>query len=286
VNTRVNCWNRFQDQLPSLKSRLFVILDLTYFFLYFFKKYLKVLFCAVLAPDPEDFLFSYVATYLKEEVLAEGILRNLGAFARFLESASFSQASELNVAKVAEDCAINRKVAADYFQILEDLLLAERLPVFSKRAKRKLSTHPKFFFFDVGVFRHLRPKGPLDTSEEIDGAALETLVWQELKALNDYLDARYQISFWRTQGKLEVDLVLYGPTGFFAIEIKRADRIRPGALDGLQAFLSDYPEARAIAVYTGSRRYHENGIEIVPIESWFGEHGFARTTFFSQPVMP
>jgi predicted AAA+ superfamily ATPase len=235
---------------------------------------------AILAPDPEDFLFSYVATYLKEEVLAEGILRNLGAFARFLESASFSQACELNVAKVAEDCSISRKVAADYFQILEDLLLAERLPIFSKRAKRKLSTHPKFFFFDVGVFRHLRPKGILDTNQEIDGAALETLVWQELRALNDYLTAGYQISFWRTTGKLEVDLILYGPKGFFAIEVKRADRIRPGDLDGLHAFIADYPEARALAVYTGTRAYHDAGVDIIPIEQWFGEAGVGHRTIF------
>ena len=235
---------------------------------------------AVLADNPEDFLFSYVATYLKEEVLAEGILRNLSAFARFLESASFSQACELNIANVAEDCSINRKTASDYFQILEDLLLAERIPIFSKRAKRKLCTHPKFFFFDVGVFRHLRPKGILDSSEEIDGAALETLVWQEIKALNDYLDARYQIFFWRTHNKLEVDLVLYGPKGFFAIEIKRSDRIRSGDLDSLKAFLSDYPEAKAITVYTGTRSYHESGIDIVPIENWFGKDGFAKKQIF------
>jgi len=237
---------------------------------------------AVLASDPEDYLFSYVATYLKEEILAEGILRKLGPFARFLESASFSQAAEVNVAKVAQDCSISRKVASDYFQILEDLLLAQRIPVFAKRAKRQVLTHPKFFFFDVGVFRHIRPKGILDTGEEIDGAALETLIWQEITAINEYFDARYQISFWRTRDKLEVDLVLYGPLGFYAIEIKRADRIRPGDLNGLKAFLEEYPEAKGLVVYTGSRFYHESGIDVVPLEHWFSEEGFARKTIFAQ----
>lgn len=235
---------------------------------------------SILADNPEDFLFSYVATYLKEEVLAEGILRNIANFARFLESASFSQASELNIANIAQDCSLNRKTASDYFQILEDLLLAQRIPIFCNRAKRKLSTHPKFFFFDVGVFRHLRPQGILDSKEEIDGAALETLVWQEIRALNDYLNTNYQISFWRTHSKLEVDLILYGPKGFFALEIKRADRIRSGDLDSLKAFLQDYPQAKAIVVYTGTRNYHDGDIEIVSIENWFGENGFLYNTVF------
>jgi len=151
-----------------------------------------------------------------------------------------------------------------------------------KSIERKLTTHPKFFFFDVGVFRHLRPKGPLDTDEEIDGAALETLIWQELRALNDYLQSGYQISFWRASQKLEVDFVLYGPRGFFAIEIKRADRIRPSDLDGILAFLDDYPEAKGILAYTGTRAYHDRGVAIVPLENWFTKKGFAYKTFFAE----
>jgi predicted AAA+ superfamily ATPase len=237
---------------------------------------------ALAASDPSDFLKSYVATYLREEILAEGILRNLSAFARFLEAASFSQTQLLNVAEVAQESHVSRKVAEDYFQILEDLLLAVRLEPFTRRAKRKISSHKKFMFFDVGVFRAIRPRGVLDVETEIDGAALETLVWQELAALNDYFAAEYQISFWRTTSKLEVDFILYGPNGFFAIEVKRSHRIRPGDLDGLKTFLQDYPESQAIALYTGTRAYHDAGVDVVPLESWFGTNGECMKRMFSK----
>jgi predicted AAA+ superfamily ATPase len=137
-------------------------------------------------PDPVKYLQDYVQTYLREEVMQEGLTRNVGHFSRFLEGASFSQASVLNVSDVARDAHIARPVAESYFSILEDLLIGVRLPVFSKRTKRQLITHGKFFYFDAGVYRAIRPTGPLDSPAEIDGPALETLVLQELRAVNDY----------------------------------------------------------------------------------------------------
>ncbi|MFT5208127.1 MAG: putative AAA+ superfamily ATPase, partial [Candidatus Omnitrophota bacterium] len=137
--------------------------------------------------NPKKYLQSYIQTYLKEEIQQEGLTRNLGAFLRFLEAASFSQGSTINIAEVARECSVHRKVVEQYFVILEDLLLAKFLPVFTKRSKRRLLAHPKFYYFDVGIYRALRPRGPLDRSEEIDGHALETLFFQELTALNDYM---------------------------------------------------------------------------------------------------
>ena len=103
-----------------------------------------------------------LATYLREEVQQEGLARNIGAFSRFLEAASFSQGSVLNMTAVARECAVSVKVVEDYFSILEDLLIAVRLPVFSRRAKRRMVAHPKFYYFDAGVFQTIRPRGPLD----------------------------------------------------------------------------------------------------------------------------
>ena len=123
-------------------------------------------------PDPDGYLASYIENYLRQEVLEEGRTRNLAAFSRFLENASFSQAAPLNVAEVARDVGVDRKTAATYFDLLEDLLIATRLPVFTKRAKRRMTAHPKFFLFDVGVYRAIRPAGPLDSPEQIDGPAL------------------------------------------------------------------------------------------------------------------
>ena len=160
--------------------------------------------------DPQQYLKTYVGVYLREEIQIEAQIRNLSLFSRFLEAASFSQASVLSVARVAADCGVDRKTAENYFQLLEDLMIGVRLPVFRRRAKRKLVTHPKFYFFDVGVFHALRPSGPLDPPEEIQGAAIETLVLEDLRATiaNHGLDL--QLSYWRSQQKEEVDFVLYG----------------------------------------------------------------------------
>lgn len=137
---------------------------------------------ACTSDNPQDYLNSYAATYLREEVQQEGFTRNIGAFSRFLEVASFSQGSVLNMAAVARESAVSAKVAEDYFSILEDLLIAVRLPVFSKRAKRRLVAHPKFYYFDAGVFQTIRPRGPLDAPEQIHGPALETLFLQQAHA--------------------------------------------------------------------------------------------------------
>lgn len=218
--------------------------------------------------DPKAYLASYVGTYLREEVQQEGLTRNLAAFSRFLEAASFSQASVLNLSAVARECHVDRKVVEDYFTILEDLLLAVRLPVFTRRAKRKIVAHPKFFFFDAGVFRSIRPRGPLDSEEEIDGAALETLILQELRAVNDALGLGYGLHYWRTAAGAEVDFVLYGERGLKAVEVKRSERVREGDLRGLEAFLDDYPMAQAWLVCATSRRYREGRVEVIPVEEF------------------
>jgi predicted AAA+ superfamily ATPase len=168
---------------------------------------------AITSKEPKQFLASYVSTYLREEIQQEGLTRNLDAFARFLEAASFSQGTVLNISSVARECSVHRKVVEQYFSILEDLLIAYQIPVFSRRAKRKLVAHPKFFLFDVGVYRYLRPKGPLDAEAEIDGPALETLVLQELLANNAYHGWNYKLHYWRTQTQEEVDFVLSGGSG-------------------------------------------------------------------------
>ena len=215
--------------------------------------------------DPKKYLEAYVRTYLEEEIRQEGLTRNLSAFARFLEAASFSQGSILNISAVARECHIERKVVESYFSILEDLMIGYRIPIFSKKAKRRLIVHPKFYFFDVGVYRTLRPMGPLDAPEEVDGIALETLFLQELIALNSALNFGYKIFYWRTSNGREVDFVMYGPKGLLSFEIKRTSRITSTMLGGLKSFLVDYPMAKAYLVYMGNRRMYEEKIEIVPV---------------------
>jgi len=215
--------------------------------------------------DPQKYLEAYVRTYLEEEIRQEGLTRSLSAFARFLEAVSFSQGSVLNISSVARECHVERKVVESYFSILEDLMVGYRIPIFSKKAKRRLVVHPKYYFFDVGVYRTLRPMGPLDAPEEVDGIALETLFLQEFIALNNGLDFGYKIFYWRTSNGREVDFVLYGPKGLLAFEIKRTSRMTSAMLGGLKSFLADYPMAKAYFVYTGNRRMYDGKIEVVPV---------------------
>ena len=214
---------------------------------------------------PQDYLNSYAATYLREEVQQEGFARNVGAFSRFLEAASFSQGSVLNMAAVARECAVSAKVVEDYFSILEDLLIAVRVPVFTKRAKRRLIAHPKFYYFDAGVFQTIRPRGLLDAPEQIHGPALETLFLQQARAMNDYKDLGYRLHYWRTANGDEVDFVLYGDRGLRAFEVKMAHNVRPDDLRSLLRFRADFPQAKAHLLYLGERRWHDRGIEVLPL---------------------
>lgn len=212
-----------------------------------------------------EYFKSYIETYLREEVLQEGLTRNLSAFARFLEIASFSQGSLLNISEVARESKIDRKVAENYFTILEDLLIASRLPVFTKKAKRATVVHPKFYYFDAGIYHHIRPKGPLDTPELIGGTALETLVYQELRAINEYYRLGYELFFWRTADQHEVDFILYGPSGLIAIEVKSSRIYNSSDLRSLELFKEEYPIAKTCLFYCGNETQYRNGIQIVPI---------------------
>jgi len=219
----------------------------------------------------DDVLKSYVSVYVNEEVQREGIVRRLDNFSRFLEAISFSHASILNVTEVARESEVSRNTVDSYVHVLEDLLLAFRIPVFTKRAKRQLTSHPKFFWFDAGVFRSIRPAGPLDRREEIGGAALEGLVAQHLRAWMDYSDSDYQLSFWRTKSGSEVDFIVYGSDGFWAMEVKHSARVRRSDLRSLRAFLEDYPQAEARFLYRGSERIVMDGILCVPVDEYLGD---------------
>lgn len=222
----------------------------------------------VASEQPEETLHAYAALYLEQEVRAEGLARNVGDFARFLEAVSFSHGSVLNVSNVARECQIERKTVAGYVRVLEDLLLSFCVPVFAKRAKRAVAAHAKFYLFDAGVFRSLRPHGPLDRPEEIEGAALEGLVAQHLRAWIAYSRAQAELSYWRTRSGVEIDFVVYGRAGFWAIEVKNAANVRSANLRPLKEFAADYPECMPILLYRGKERLRTEGVWCVPVEEF------------------
>ena len=217
---------------------------------------------------PDATLNTYVALAIREEVQAEGLVRRLEDFARFVEVISFSHGSVLNIAEVAREAHTGRKATEAYIAILEDLYLAFRLPVFRKRQKRQLVAHPKFYWFDAGVFRSARPAGPFDHPEEIDGGALEGLVAQHLRAWIDTSRLDASLSYWRTKSGNEVDFVVYGEDGLRAFEVKNGVTVRERDLRGLRAFLEDYPEAEARLLYRGDERLEMRGIRCEPCEAY------------------
>ena len=220
------------------------------------------------AEDPAATLQAYVDLYLREEVQAEALVRDLGAFARFLEAISFAHGSLLNLSAVARECQIQRKTVEGYLGVLEDLLLCFRIPVFSKRAKRQLIAHEKFYYFDVGVYRVLRPAGPLDQPEEIEGISLEGLVAQHLRAWIAYRNLGERLYFWRTKSGSEVDFVVYGNDCFCAWEVKRSTSAHSVDLRSLKSFRQDYPEAEVALLYLGQQSLEIDGIPVIPCEKF------------------
>ena len=222
----------------------------------------------VSAQNPEDTLNAYITLYMNEEIQMEGLVRNIGNFARFLEAISFSHGTVLNISNVARECEVERRTVQNYIQVLYDLLMAYPLPVFTKKAKRIIVQYPKFYFFDTGVFRTLRPIGPLDRPEEINGQALEGLVLQHLKAWIDYSHSSCNLYYWRTKSGTEVDFIIYGKECFWAIEVKNTQNIRGNELRSLKTFHQDYPECKPIFVYRGNEKLLIENILCVPCETF------------------
>jgi uncharacterized protein len=220
------------------------------------------------ADDPLAVLEAYNALYLHEEVQQEGLVRNIGAFARFLQAMSFSHAAVLNLANISREVQVSRKTVEGYLDVLEDLLLGYRIEVFTKRAKRELAAHPKFYFFDTGVFRSNRTAGPLDSATELDGAALEGLVAQHLHSWCDYTQPKHALYYWQTRSRSEVDFVIYGESGLYALEVKNAKRVDGSDLTALKHFAEDYPQAKRYLLYRGDDRLNRDGVMCLPVEQF------------------
>ncbi|MCB1118442.1 MAG: ATP-binding protein [Chlamydiia bacterium] len=218
--------------------------------------------------SPQDTLSTYLSLYLEEEVKSEGLVRDIDPFSRFLVTMSFSHGSILNITNIARECYVKRTTVDSWISILEDLLIGYQLSIFTHRAKRELSSHPKFYFFDVGVFRAIRPYSIGDPASELDGMGLEGLIAQHLYAWKDYTQDKHTLHFWRTRSGLEVDFVLFGPLGLFAIEVKNSIHIHPQDLNGLNAFLTDYPEATAYLLYRGKHRLKKGNVLCIPCEEF------------------
>jgi predicted AAA+ superfamily ATPase len=218
-------------------------------------------------------LASYVADYLKEEVGAEGLVRNLPVFSRFLDVAALSDTDLVNASNIARDCSVSSHTVDSYFEILVDTLLGRWLPAYTKRPKRRVIQAPKFFFADVGVVNQLAKRGAVLRGGELYGKALENWVFHELSAAISYGESTAELTYWRLASGIEVDFVIDSMR--IAIEVKASTRISSDHLKGLRALIDDHPKVqrRIVVCLEPKRRRTDDGIEILPVNAFVDDLG-------------
>jgi len=216
-----------------------------------------------LDPEYERSLRAYVVDYLKEEVLDEGLTRNVAAFSRFLEAVGYSHGDLTNYSNIARDCGVDSKTVKEYYQILVDTLLGSFVLPWKKRQERQvIGKAPKFYLFDVGVAGALTRRRVAEERGEAFGRALEHFLLMEVLAHRSYRELGYDVHFWRTKSGLEVDFVL--GDGEVAVEVKGASRADPSDLRSLRAFVDDHRPRRAVLVCNERSPRVVAGIEILP----------------------
>lgn len=220
--------------------------------------------------DYKKSLKAYAQDYLKEEVFAEGLTRNIPAFSRFFDAFAYSHGELTNYSNIARDCGIDAKTVKEYYQILVDTLLAVRIEPFKKRQSRQVITKAsKYYLFDVGVAGYITKRNIEEEKGVEFGKAFEHFIAMELFAYRSYSGLDFDINFWRTKTGLEVDFVLAG--GKVAVEIKSASRIDSKDLAGLEAFIEEYSPKRAVVVSNERQKRIHGRIEVFPWSVFLSE---------------
>jgi predicted AAA+ superfamily ATPase len=229
-----------------------------------------------LSDRPVPLIRAYVDDYLKEEVAAEGLTRNLPSFSTFLEIAALSDAELVSYTTIARECGVAGPTVKGYFEILVDTLLGRYLPAFRKRPKRRVIQSPKFYFADVGIVNFLARRGSVEPGSELFGKALESWVFHELNAHRSYRGTHHDMSYWRLASGVEVDFIVGDMR--CAIEVKGARRIANHHLKGLRELKRDQPGIgrRIVVGLEDPPRRTEDGIEILSANEfarrlWKGE---------------
>ena len=208
-------------------------------------------------------LKAYTTDYLKEEVFAEGLTRNIPAFSRFFEAMGYSHGELTNFSNIARECGVDSKTVKEYYQILEDTLLGTMIAPFKRRQSRQvISQAPKFYLFDVGVAGALTNRRLAEERGELFGKAFEHFIFMEIRAHSSLSELNYTINYWRTKTGLEADFVL--GDGQVAIEVKGSNRVDRKELRPLMAFRDEYrPRQTLVVCNERMERIHDN-IRIMP----------------------
>jgi predicted AAA+ superfamily ATPase len=196
-----------------------------------------------------EILRSYVDTYIREEIELEAQLRNLGTFLRFLPMVASENGAQVNFLNIARELSTAHSTVRTYYQILEDTLVGFFLLPMARSVRKRITRHPKFYFFDCGVVRALQRKTTASLVEQSEeyGRAFEHFLICEIQRLNDYLRLDLDMTFYRTESGVEVDCVLQSPSGALrAIEIKATRNPAPSHCSGLHSFRECFPEASCV----------------------------------------
>lgn len=234
----------------------------------------------LLDEDPErrvDRLCAYASTYLAEEIKAEALTRNLGAFSRVLTVAALATGQVTNLANVARDAGVSRSTVSSYFSILEDTLIGAFLPAWQPRVRVKEVQHAKFYLFDCGVHRALIDRVRDAPSAQEKGVLLETYLFHELRAAVAYHNTGGTLAYWRTHDGTEVDFVWQRGKRLVGIEVKTADTWRPEYGRGLEA-LAERMAGKFVGVYRGARELKTSRYRVLPVETFLTR--LARGDFF------
>ncbi len=225
-------------------------------------------------PEFRTELKNYVGLYLDEEVRAEGLVRGVGDFSRFLEIAALYSGSQVNFTNISNDTGVKLNTVRSYFEILEDTLIGFQLPAFRRTKSRKASATPKFYFFDCGVINALLNRFEVTPESELFGKALEHIVLTELRAYLAYRQLDAELHYWRSLSKIEVDFLIGSQV---AIEVKSCERVSPRDEKGLLALGEDVRLRKKIIVCRERLpRRSDSGVDILPFEIflerlWSGE---------------
>jgi predicted AAA+ superfamily ATPase len=201
------------------------------------------------------YLQSYAETYLREEIVAEQVVRKLAPFRRFLNVAAQMSGKIINYSKIASDCATDASNVRNYFQILDDTLLGFFLEPFHQSVRKRQSQSPKFYFIDTGISRALAGQLdlPLRVSTSLYGETFEALVISQIRAHLEYSLSQYQISYLKTKDGAEIDLIIErAGCQTLLIEIKSSTSIRREDLNNLNRFANDMTSCKALCFYNGN----------------------------------
>jgi len=220
------------------------------------------------ADDPRATLEAYVQLYVREEIRAEALVRNLPGFLRFLPVAALFHGQVVNVAGLARDAATARTTVEGYLGILQDTLLATLLPAFEPRLRVRERRHPKVYWVDPGLVRAAkRQLGPVGAEER--GPLLEGWILTVLLAHNERSALFEDVTYWAPlqARQTEVDFLLRRGREYLALEVKAQSRFSSPQLSGLRA-IADLPRiARRVLVYLGERRLRtDDGIDVWPLD--------------------